>query len=60
MDFDTISFFYGLGYLTPNIEWYTQYGFITPDQYKQITGKDYQAPTTQAPTTQATTASTTN
>ena len=43
MDFDTISFFYGLGYLTPKIEWYVQNGFITPYQYKQITGKDYVA-----------------
>lgn len=40
MDFETISFFYGLGYLTPNIEWYTKHGFINSDQYKQITGKD--------------------
>ena len=46
MDFDTISFFYGLGYLTPNIEWYVQNGFITPDQYKRITDKDYQASAT--------------
>ena len=46
MDFETISFFYGLGYLIPNIEWYAQNGFITPDQYKRITGKDYQAPAT--------------
>ena len=43
MDFDTISFFYGLGYLTPNIEWYVQNGFIDAAQYKEITGKDYVA-----------------
>jgi len=54
MDFETISFFYELGYLTPNIEWYTQYGFITPDQYKQITGKAYVAPAAQATTTSTT------
>lgn len=54
MDFDTISFFYGLGYLEPNIEWYTQHGFINSDQYKQITGETYVSPTTQATTTSTT------
>ena len=54
MDFDTISFFYGLGYLTPNIEWYTEHGFINSDQYKAITGEAYVAPTTQATTTSTT------
>jgi len=54
MDFYTISFFYGLGYLEPNIEWYTEHGFINSDQYKQITGETYVAPTTQATTTSTT------
>ncbi|WP_203639885.1 XkdX family protein [Levilactobacillus wangkuiensis] len=54
MDFDTISFFYGLGYLYPNIEWYVEHGFINSDQYKQITGKAYVAPTTQSTTTSTT------
>lgn len=30
------------------MEWYTENGFITATDYKEITGKDYQAPTTQA------------
>lgn len=48
MDFDTIKLFFGWNVLTPSIDWYAQNGFITTDQYKQITGKDYQAPTTTA------------
>ena len=40
MDFDTISFFYGLGYLTPKIEWYTEHGFINFDSHFSSLFKD--------------------
>ena len=46
MNYDLIKLFYGWNVLKPAIEWYVQYKFITPDQYKEITGKDYQAPAT--------------
>ena len=46
MNYDLIKLFYGWNVLQPAIEWYVQNGFIKSDQYKQITDKDYQAPTT--------------
>ena len=46
MNYDLIKLFYGWNVLQPKIEWYVQYKFITPDQYKEITGKDYQTPAT--------------
>ena len=46
MNYNLIKLFYGWKVLQPVIEWYVQNGFITPDQYKEITGKAYQAPAT--------------
>lgn len=51
MNYDLIKLFYGWNALQPAIDWYVQNGFITPDQYKQITGEAYVAPTTVATTT---------
>lgn len=44
MDYDTISFFYSLGFLDPAADWYCLHKFITSEQYKEITGNDYKAP----------------
>ena len=46
MNYDLIKLFYGWNVLQPAIEWYVQNGFIDASQYKEITGKDYQAPAT--------------
>ena len=46
MNYDLIKLFYGWNVLTPQIEWYVQKGFIDASQYKEITGKAYQAPAT--------------
>ena len=46
MNYDLIKLFYGWNVLQPKIEWYVQNGFIDAVQYKEITGKDYQAPAT--------------
>ncbi|WP_203643001.1 XkdX family protein [Levilactobacillus andaensis] len=48
MDFATIQMFYGWGVLDPKVDWYRENNFLTDDQYKEITGKDYEAPTTTA------------
>ncbi|WP_282804008.1 XkdX family protein [Secundilactobacillus kimchicus] len=42
-NFNIIQIQYSWGLLTPDdLANYTAGGFITPDQYKEITGKDYQ------------------
>ena len=43
-DLDTIKMLYSWGTLTPNADWYVQIGSLTADQYKELTGNDYQAP----------------
>lgn len=43
--FDTIKMLYGWGALANGPEWYVTMGTITTDQYKELTGKDYVAPT---------------
>lgn len=51
-DKNTIAMLYGWGACTAptTIEWYTENGFITKSDYKEITGKDYTAPTTDTTT----------
>lgn len=50
MNYNLIKEFYGWGFLTPGIDWYRQNDFLTDDQYKELTGKDYTAPTTDTTT----------
>lgn len=49
-DKGTIKMLYGWGACTAptTIEWYTANGFITMADFKEITGKDYTAPTANA------------
>ncbi|WP_288531475.1 XkdX family protein [uncultured Secundilactobacillus sp.] len=43
--FNTIQVQYSWGMLTPDdLANYTAGGFMTADQYKELTGTDYQAP----------------
>lgn len=46
-DKGTIEMLYSWGACTAptTIEWYTENEFITESDYKEITGKDYAAPT---------------
>lgn len=46
--FDTIKMLYGWGALTNGPEWYVTMKVITTDQYKKLTGKDYEPETTKA------------
>lgn len=41
MTYDLIKMFYSWGKLTPTLEWYREHDFITNEQYKDISGKDY-------------------
>ncbi|MDT7019288.1 hypothetical protein RIN67_03175 [Levilactobacillus namurensis] len=45
-DKNTIAMLYGWGAVVAptTMEWYTENGFITEFDYKEITGKDYAAP----------------
>lgn len=39
-DFATIKQFNDWG-ISQDLDWYCKYKFITPDQYTELTGKDY-------------------
>lgn len=49
-DFSTIKMLYSWGCLSPNADWYVQMNRLTADQYKELTGEDYTAPTTDTTT----------
>jgi len=46
-DFPTIKLLYSWNVLTPALEWYVANKNLTAEQYKELTGKDYVAPTTE-------------
>lgn len=41
VNYETIKLYYDMGLFPDGIKVFVQAGYITPEQYKEITGEDY-------------------